>query len=56
MITPIDESTPIAVGQYVVADGTYKMSAVATTPTDAKFVGIVETIEESCFPYFVISK
>ena len=56
MITPIDESTPVEVGQYVVADGTYKMSAVATAPTDAKFVGIIETIEETGFPYFGSSK
>ena len=33
-----------------------KMSAVATAPTDAKFVGIVETIEETGFPYFGSSK
>ena len=56
MIMPIDESTAIAVGQYVGADGTYKMPAVATAPTDAKFVGIVETIEETGFPYFGSSK
>jgi len=56
MIKAIDESTPVKTGQYVVADGTYKMSAVATAPTDAKFVGIVETIEETGFPYFGSSK
>ena len=56
MITPIDESTPVAVGQYVVADGTYKMAAVATAPTDTNFVGIIETIEETGFPYFGSSK
>lgn len=52
MITPIDASTPVAVGQYVSADGTYKMKASATAPADAKFVGIVETVEETGFPYF----
>lgn len=46
----------MAVGQYVVANGAYKMSAVATAPTDAKFIGIVETIEETGFPYFGSSK
>jgi len=56
MIMPIDESTAIAVGQYVVADGTYKMSAVVSAPTDANFVGIIESIEETGFPYFGSSK
>ena len=56
MIKPIDESTPVADGQYVIADDTYKMAAVATEPTDARFVGIVETVEETGFPYFGSSK
>lgn len=56
MITPIDESTPVAEGQYVSANGTYKMAASATEPADAKFVGIVETVEETGFPYFGSSK
>ena len=47
LVTPIDASTPVAVGQYVSADGTYKMKASATAPADAKFVGIVETVEET---------
>lgn len=46
----------LAVGQYVVANGTYKMSAVTTAPTDANFVGIIEAIEETGFPYFGSSK
>ena len=40
----------------VVANGSYKMSAVTAEPTDAKFVGIVETVEETGFPYFGSSK
>ncbi|KAI4438962.1 hypothetical protein FMM80_00840 [Schaedlerella arabinosiphila] len=56
MITPVDDSTPVEPGQYVVANGSYKMSAVTAEPTDAKFVGIVETVEETGFPYFGSSK
>lgn len=56
MITPVNESTPVAVGQYVSANGTYKMVASATAPTNAKFVGIIETVEETGFPYFGSSK
>ncbi len=56
MITPIDESTPVAVGQYVVPDGTYKLAASATDPGTSKFVGIVESVEETGFPYFGSSK
>lgn len=56
MITPIDNSTPVDVGQYVVPDGTYKLSAVATEPMDSKFVGIIESVEETGFPYFGSSK
>lgn len=52
MITPIDGSTPVAVGQYVTSDGTYKLAASATDPGDSKFVGIIETVEETGFPYF----
>lgn len=52
MITPIDGSTPVAVGQYVSADGTYKLKASATEPADTNFVGIIETVEETGFPYF----
>lgn len=55
MITPITD-TDLAEGQYVVADGTYKMAAVATLPTDTAFVGIIEKIEETGFPYFGSSK
>lgn len=56
MITPVDGSTPVAVGQYVVADGSYKMKASATDPGNTKFLGIVETVEETGFPYFGSSK
>ncbi len=56
MITPIDASTPVAVGQYVVPDGTYKLAASATDPGTSKFVGIVESVEETGFPYFGSSK
>lgn len=56
MITPIDDSTPVDVGQYVVANGTYKMSATQTKPTDAKFIGVIESVEEMGFPYFGSSK
>lgn len=56
MITPIDGSTPVDVGQYVSANGEYKMVASADEPADAKFVGIVETVEETGFPYFGSSK
>ena len=56
MITPIDDATPVAKDQYVVADGTYKLAASATKPTDASFVGIIETVEETGFPYFGSSK
>ncbi len=56
MITPIDESTPVTVGQYVVPDGTYKLAASATDPGTSKFVGIVESVEETGFPYFGSSK
>lgn len=59
MITPATETKDntttdieLAKGQYVVADGTYKLAATTTAPTDAKFVGIIETIEETGFPYF----
>ena len=52
MITPIDGSTPVAVGQYVIPDGTYKLKASASDPGTTKFVGIVETVEETGFPYF----
>lgn len=56
MITPIDASTLVAEGQYVVPDGTYKLAAKATAPTNSKFVGIIETVEETGFPYFGSSK
>ncbi len=56
MITPIDESTPVAVGQYVVPDGTYKLAASAADPGTSKFVGIIESVEETGFPYFGSSK
>lgn len=63
MITPATETkdsvtkdVELAVGQYVVANDDYKMAAVTTAPTDAKFVGIIETIEETGFPYFGSSK
>ena len=56
MITPIDASTDLAVGQYVVADGTYKLAASATIPSGATFVGIIEQVEETGFPYFGSSK
>lgn len=63
MITPATETkdsvtkdVELAVGQYVVANDDYKMVAVTTAPTDAKFVGIIETIEETGFPYFGSSK
>jgi len=63
MITPATETkdsvtkdVELAVGQYVVANNDYKMTAVTTAPTDAKFVGIIETIEETGFPYFGSSK
>jgi len=63
MITPATETkdsvtkdVELAVGQYVVANDDYKMAAVTTVPTDAKFVGIIETIEETGFPYFGSSK
>lgn len=56
MITPIDPSTPVAVGQYVIPDGTYKLAASATDPGDSKFVGIIESVEETGFPYFGSSK
>lgn len=52
MIVPINASTPIAKGQYVSANGTYKMVASATEPADAKFVGVVESVDETGFPYF----
>ncbi len=52
MIVPIDASTPVAEGQYVSANGTYKMAASATEPTGAAFVGIIESVEETGFPYF----
>lgn len=52
MITPIDSDNPIAVGQYVIPNGTFKLAASATDPGDSKFVGIIETIEETGFPYF----
>lgn len=52
MITPIGVDTPIAVGQYVIPDGSYKLAACAADPGDSKFVGIIETIEETGFPYF----
>ena len=32
------------------------MSAVVSAPTDANFVGIIESIEETGFPYFGSSK
>lgn len=51
MITPITDKE-LTVGQYVIADGTYKMSAVETEPKDNKFVGIIEAVEETGFPYF----
>ena len=51
-VTPIDGSTPVAVGQYVIPDGTYKLKASASDPGTTKFVGIVETVEETGFPYF----
>lgn len=56
MIKPINDSTPVKEGQYVIADGTYKMSATTTAPADAKFVGVIETVEETGFPYFGSSK
>lgn len=56
MITPISASTDLAVGQYVVADGTFKMAAKAAIPEGATFVGIIEQIEETGFPYFGSSK
>lgn len=52
MITPVDGSTPVAVGQYVVADGTYKLAAKTADPVDSTFLGIIEAVEETGFPYF----
>lgn len=52
-ITPIDGSTPIAVGQYVTIDGTtYKPKAVTAIPTSA-FIGQIVDVEEIGFPYCV---
>lgn len=55
MITPISSSTDLAVGQYVIPNGTYKLQASASIPTGenaCKFVGIIESLEEIGFPYF----
>lgn len=52
MITPIDGGTPVAKGHYVIPDGSYKLKASLTDPGNSKFVGIVETVEETGFPYF----
>ena len=50
-------STPLAKGQYVVPSGdSYLLTAVTDKPTDSAFVGIIETIEDSGFPYFGSSK
>ncbi len=52
-ITPIDEDTAVAVGQYITVDGsTNKPKAVATKPTTG-FVGKVINVEEIGFPYCV---
>lgn len=54
-ITPINKNTtPVAVGQFVVVDGTSnKLKAVAEVPADAAFVGKVVFTEEIGFPYCV---
>ncbi len=52
-ITPIDEDTAVAVGQYITVDGsTNKPKAVTTKPTTG-FVGKVINVEEIGFPYCV---
>lgn len=57
MIQKVDTHTELAVGQYVAQDGTtYKLKAYTDKPADTNFVGIIETIEETGFPYFAGSK
>lgn len=52
-ITPIDEDTALAVGQFVTVDGTtYKPKAVTAKPTSG-FIGKIVDIEEIGFPYCV---
>lgn len=49
--------TPLAVGQYVIpSEDSYKLVATDVKPTDSNFVGIIETIENTGFPYFGSSK
>lgn len=52
-ITPIDNDTPIAKGQYITIDGTtYKPKAVAAVPATG-FVGKVVNVETVGFPYCI---
>lgn len=53
-ITPIDEDTAIAKGQFIVVNGTTnKPKAVAAIPESTTFVGKVVDVEEIGFPYCV---
>lgn len=57
MIQKIDPDTELAKGQYVAQDGTtYKLKAFTNKPTDTNFVGVIESVEETGFPYFGSSK
>lgn len=53
-IDPIDSNTPIAEGQFVVAQADKgKMKAVAATPTGVAFYGKVIAIDQSGFPFAI---
>lgn len=53
-IDAIDDSTPLAVGQYVgLQDGTGRMKASASAPVGSAFVGIIENIDDAGFPFLI---
>lgn len=53
-ITPISEDTPIAKDQYVtISNGTTKLKATDTIPTDTSFVGKIIEIKHVGFGYSV---
>lgn len=53
-IDKIDDSTPLAKGQFVgLANGTSKLKASATVPTDSAFVGEILEVADVGFAYSV---